>query len=96
MGDSSRYQLELPSAPGVSGAPVIDEFGTVIGIVSGKQTESNGITYVIRSKALLNLSKQLPDDFSEKEILNSTIKGQNRSDQVKKIQPFVCMVKVYN
>ncbi|MBP9932156.1 MAG: trypsin-like peptidase domain-containing protein [Chitinophagaceae bacterium] len=96
MGDSSRYQLELPSAPGVSGAPVIDEFGTVIGIVSGKQTESNGITYVIRSKALLNLSKQLPDDFSEKEILNSTIKGQNRSEQVKKIQPFVCMVKVYN
>lgn len=96
MGDSNHYQLELPSAPGVSGAPVLDESGQVIGIVSGKQSESNGITYVIRSKDLMQLMKTLPEDFKVNETASSQLKGQQRPDQVKRIEPFICMVKVYN
>lgn len=95
-GDSSRYQLELPAEPGASGAPIIDETGNVIGIVSGKQTQSEGITYAIKSKALLSLVKQLPDDFSSKELSTNHMRGLTRANQVKKIQPFVCVVKVYS
>jgi S1-C subfamily serine protease len=94
-GDSSRYQLELPSVPGVSGAPIIDETGNVIGIVSGKQSQSEGITYAVRSKSLLNLFKKLPKDFSSSSINTNTIKSDTRATQVKKIQPYVCVVKVY-
>lgn len=95
-GDSSHYQLELPSGPGVSGAPIIDEFGNVIGIISGKQSQSEGITYAIKSKSLLNLLKQMPEDFTANGLQNNLIKSETRSSQVKKIQPFVCVVKVYN
>jgi len=95
-GDTARYQLELPSGPGVSGAPIIDESGNVIGIVSGKQTQSEGITFAIKSRSLLNLFKDLPKDFSSSEIQSNEIMGMNRAAQVKKIQPFVCVVKVYN
>jgi S1-C subfamily serine protease len=95
-GDTARYQLELPSGPGVSGAPIIDESGNVIGIVSGKQSQSEGITFAIKSKSLLSLFKTLPKDFSSAEILSNEITGMNRASQVKKIQPFVCVVKVYN
>lgn len=94
-GDSSRYQLELPSVPGVSGAPIIDETGNIIGIISGKQSLSEGITYAIRSKSLLNLFKKLPKDFSSNEIYTNNIKSDTRANQVKKIQPYVCVVKVY-
>ncbi|HPI54029.1 MAG TPA: serine protease [Chitinophagaceae bacterium] len=95
-GDSSHYQLELPSGPGVSGAPIIDEFGNVIGIISGKQSQSEGITYAIKSKSLLNLLKQMPEDFTANGLQTNLIKSETRSSQVKKIQPFVCVVKVYN
>ncbi|MBK7588657.1 MAG: trypsin-like peptidase domain-containing protein [Bacteroidetes bacterium] len=64
-GDSSRYQLELPSVPGVSGAPIIDETGNIIGVISGKQSQSEGITYAIKSKSLLNLFKKIAQRFFE-------------------------------
>lgn len=95
-GDSSRYQLELPSGPGVSGAPIIDETGNVIGIVSGKQSQSEGITFAIKSKSLLSLVKQLPEDFNANELSSNSIRGLSRANQVKKILPYVCVVRVYN
>jgi serine protease Do len=95
-GDTARYQLELPSGPGVSGAPIMDENGNVIGIVSGKQSQSEGITFAIKSKSLLKLVKALPDDFSLAELHNNELTGLNRAAQVKKMQPFMCVVKVYN
>lgn len=95
-GDSSSYQLELPSLNGMSGSPIIDETGNVIGVVSGKQSQSEGITFAIKSKSLLNLMKKLPKDFNNNEIATNQIKSDSRATQVKKIQPFVCVVKVYN
>jgi serine protease Do len=95
-GDSSRYQLELPSGPGVSGAPILDETGNIIGIISGKQSQSEGITYAIHAKSLMNLFGKMPKDFSSAQIASNSLKGINRASQVKKIEPFVCVVKVYN
>ncbi|MEZ5045400.1 MAG: S1C family serine protease [Chitinophagaceae bacterium] len=95
-GDSNRYQLELPSGPGVSGAPILDEFGNIIGIISGKQSESNGITFAIPSASLLNLIHALPKEFSSKQFQSANIKGLTRTQQIKQVQPFVCVVKVYN
>ncbi len=95
-GDSSKFQLELPSFPGVSGAPIIDESGNIIGIISGKQSQSEGITYAIKSKPLLKLIKDLPSDFSKSEFSINYLKSSGRKEQVQKIEPFICVVKVYN
>jgi len=94
-GDSTRFQLELPSNPGVSGAPVLDESGNILGIISGKQSHTEGITYAINSKALINLVKDLPQDFKGN-LRENLLSGQARTNQIKQIQHFVCMVKVYN
>lgn len=95
-GDSGKFQLELPSFPGVSGAPIIDESGNIIGIISGKQSESEGITYAVKSKPLLNLINELPNDFSKNEFASNYLKNSTRSQQIQKIEPFICVVKVYN
>lgn len=96
QGSENQYQLELPSNKGASGSPVLDEMGNVIGIVSGKQSQSEGITFATYSKALLDLASKLPKDFIVSSLTNSALKGSARSSQVKKIEPFVCVVKVYN
>lgn len=95
-GDSNRYQLELPSDLGMSGAPVIDETGNVLGIISGKQSQTEGVTFAVRTKSLLSLFKSLPKDFNSAELSSNYLRGSNRASQVKKIQPFVCVVRVYN
>ena len=95
-GDTNKFQLELPSSPGVSGAPIIDETGNILGIISGKQSQTEGVTFAIKSKALLSLVKTLPKDFASNVLQDNNIKGQNRSGQIGQIQKFVCMVKVYN
>jgi serine protease Do len=95
-GDTNKFQLELPSSPGASGAPILDETGNVVGIISGKQSQTEGITYAIRSKALLQLVRNLPEDFMASNLQANVFKGQQRSGQINQIQPFICMVKVYN
>jgi len=62
-GDSSHYQLELPSSSGMSGSPIIDESGNIVGIISDKLSQSEGITFAVKSKALINLTaKVIPSD----------------------------------
>jgi S1-C subfamily serine protease len=95
-GDSQHYQLELPSGPGVSGAPVIDEQGNVIAVISGKQSQTNGVTFAVKSKSLLQLLKSVPKETPTVDLRNNTLSGLGRSAQVKKIAPYVCVVKVYN
>ena len=95
-GDTNKFQLELPSGPGVSGAPVIDDSGNILGVISGKQSQTEGVTYAIKSKALLNLVKTLPHDFSTGMLQDNVIHTTNRSAQINQMQRFICMVKVYN
>ncbi|MBK7763392.1 MAG: trypsin-like peptidase domain-containing protein [Bacteroidetes bacterium] len=95
-GDSNKFQLELPSNPGVSGAPIIDETGNVLGIISGKQSQTEGVTFAIKSKELINLVKELPEDFKTSVLQENNIRSLNRSGQINQIRKFVCMVKVYN
>src|SRR5690606_38250335 len=55
QGDSMQYRLNLPSASGQSGAPVLDRSGLLIGIITGKESLSEGTTYAVSTQALLDL-----------------------------------------
>jgi len=96
-GDTNKFQLELPSGPGVSGAPVLDDNGNILGVISGKQSQTEGVTYAIKSKALINLLKSLPkEDFSLSSLQDNNPRVLNRNAQISQIQKYVCLVKVYN
>jgi len=94
--DTMAYQLELPVNPGNSGAPVIDKTGRLVGIIAGKQSTSEGISFAIKSKELMKLLNKLPKDFNRKELSKSSINGIGREDQVKKLEEYILLVKVYN
>lgn len=91
-GDTSRLQLELPSNPGASGSPVIDDMGNLIGIINSKDKSSSGITYAIKSEIL----KSTLDSISMSELNSNSLKGKNRVAQIKQLEDFVFLVKVYN
>ncbi|NQD69493.1 trypsin-like peptidase domain-containing protein [Sphingobacterium shayense] len=97
-GDTVAYQISIPVNPGNSGGPVLDKDGNVIGIISGKQKGIDGAAFAIKTKALMETLNDIPEDslrgnvtLSNRNLLNNL----SRTEQVKKIQDFIYLVKVY-
>ncbi len=97
-GDTTAYQISIPVNPGNSGGPVLDSKGQVIGMISGKQTGADGASFAIKTEALLKSISAIPmDSLDTKLTINkkNTLNGLGRTEQVKRLQEYVYMVKVF-
>jgi serine protease Do len=90
--DSMQYRLELPADPGQSGAPVLDAHGNVLAIVTAKGSQSEGNTYAVSSKALLQLLHKIPGVHLSK---TNRLGNLDREQQIGKLEYYTCSVKVY-
>ncbi|MBE7176057.1 MAG: trypsin-like peptidase domain-containing protein [Mucilaginibacter polytrichastri] len=98
-GDTIAYQVSIPVNPGNSGGPLLDNKGNVIGLISGKQTQADGAAFAIKTNYLLKAIQAIPaDSLNEKLVLNTKnhLAGMSRTQQIKKLQNYIFMVKVYN
>ena len=97
--DTTSYQVSIPVNPGNSGGPLLDGRGNIIGIISGKQSLMEGAAFAIKSEYLLKALKNVPaDSLSRKLMINNKnmMVGLSRPQQIKKLQNYVYLVKVYN
>lgn len=95
-GDSNAYQIAIPVNPGNSGGPLIDSHGQVLGIIAGKESPSDDIAFAIKSSFLINMLDSLPKDFNRGALLRPHAVKAQRVDQIKQLQPYIFVVKVYN
>lgn len=97
--DSTQYQVSIPVNPGNSGGPLLDAKGNVIGIIAGRLPSVEGAAFAVKSAYLFKTIKNIPSDSVKSKInLNAsknTLASLNRPQQVKKLQNYVFMVKVY-
>lgn len=97
--DTTMYQVSIPVNPGNSGGPLIDESGKVIGLIRGKMSSAEGTGFAIKSSEILRSVKALDTDTSKSKIVfnkaKSNMKRVKRSDQIKRINPYVFNVLVY-
>jgi serine protease Do len=98
-GDSTAYQVAISVNPGNSGGPLLDEKGNVIGIISGKQTSTEGATFAIKTDYLFRAISAIPTDSLKNNSIRMSRKNVlaklARKDQIKRIQESVYMVKVF-
>lgn len=94
-GDTTSYQISISANPGNSGGPVIDQNGEVIGIISSKETNADGVVFAIKSKNIYTALKEIKKDkdITIKTPTINTLKGLNRVKQIKKLEDFVYKVK---
>ncbi|AMM50147.1 hypothetical protein TH61_01725 [Rufibacter sp. DG15C] len=98
-GDTSSYQISIPLNPGNSGGPLLDDRGNMIGVISGKMLGVDGAAFAVKSAYLLTLLEQLPASRLPQPVnlpKTNSLAGTSRPQQLKKLQDFVYMVKVYN
>lgn len=98
-GDSIQYQVSIPVNPGNSGGPLLDNKGNVIGIISGKQNQTDGAAFAIKSDYVLKAVESIEQDSVKNKIIinkKNSLASLNRTQQIKKLQDYIFMVKVYN
>jgi len=99
-GDSTRWQLEMNANPGNSGGPVLDKNGEVIGVLSTREKEAEGVAFAIKSKNIFKLIDEVKDtDTSVQKIRivsHSSMKGAERSSQIKQMENCVFLVQAFN
>ena len=97
-GDTLSCQIAIAANRGNSGSPIFNKNGEVIGILSAKQITAEGAVFALQSKyiynALAELKKQDTTYQKIKLPATSSLKGTERTQQVKKISDFVYIVKV--
>jgi serine protease Do len=95
-GDTLSCQIAVAANPGNSGGPVFNHAGEVIGILSAKETETEGAVFAVQSKYIYQVLDELKKSSLYKNVKipsKSALNGLDKTQQVKKIQEFVFMVK---
>lgn len=98
QGDTIAYQISIPVNPGNSGGPVLDTKGNIIGMISGKQAGQDGAAFAIKTRTLLEVLNEIPQESLQEEILinqRNTLHQLPKTEQIKKLQGYVYLVKVY-
>ncbi len=98
-GDSTSYQVAIGVNPGNSGGPLLNEKGNVIGMISGKQTTSEGVSFAVKTNYLLEALNTIPVDALKGQPIRlnrkNTLTDLNRKQQIKRMQDYVYQVKVF-
>ena len=98
-GDTAFYQVSIPVNPGNSGGPLLDERGNLIGVVSGRQNDAQSAAFATKSSYLVRLVDSLAAtakaDAPYRLPRYGQLAGSGRPQQLKKLQDYVFVVKVY-
>lgn len=99
--DSLSYQVQISANPGNSGAPVFNNNGEVIGILSTRQAQAEGVAFAVKSKNIYRMIDDLKEDGDTsvakiKLPSHSSLKGVERKQQITKVEDCVFYVKAYN
>lgn len=97
-GDTLACQVAVAANPGNSGGPVFNKNGEVIGILSTRQIQAQGVVFAIKSKNIFKTIDEVKADTAYANLktpTTSSLKGMDRVQQIRKIQDCIFIVKSY-
>ncbi len=94
--DTIYCQLSTAANEGNSGSPVINKNGELLGIITSRETNTEGVVYAIKSPNIYSAIeevKKMKDYENIKVTSTPALKGTDRVSQIKKVQDYVFMIK---
>jgi len=101
-GDTSTICISLLANPGNSGGPVFDRSGEIIGVLSTREVNAQGVTFAIKSREIIRMINEWrknSDNAHTVSIISSKNNLRNTTDraqQIKKLENYVYNIKAYN
>lgn len=98
-GDTMSCQIAVAANPGNSGGPVFNKNGEVVGILTTRQLQAQGFVFAVTTRNIFKTLDDLKKDttYQGLKVSNgSSVKGMERTQQIKKIEDCVYLVKTYN
>ena len=100
-GDSNTYQIQISANPGYSGAPVFNDRNELVGIMSSRQKQAEGVAFAIKSDKLFDLVETLEENELTKDLnvkLNKQkVKGsRNRKAQINNFKNYIYSVRAFD
>jgi S1-C subfamily serine protease len=100
-GDSNAYQIQISANPGYSGAPVFNDNAELIGIISTRQKQAEGVAFAIKSKKIYDLVNTIKGNESTKDVKIKLAKassklGKDRKSHISNFKDYIYSIKSYN
>jgi S1-C subfamily serine protease len=98
-GDTLNCQIAVAANPGNSGGPVFNKNGEIIGMLSTREIQSDGVVYAIQSRYIQQALQEFKNSNQELSAIkinyDSKVRGLDKVQQVKRFRDYVYMLKVY-
>ncbi|GAC1444214.1 MAG: hypothetical protein NVSMB63_13480 [Sediminibacterium sp.] len=99
-GDSLTYQVQISANPGNSGGPVLNHNGEVIGVLSTRQAQAEGVAFAVKSRNIYSMVDELQKNDSSLEKIklptHNSLKGIQRKQQIAEVEECVFYVKAFS